>query len=124
MFNKLEGGIDAVKGAMDSGAMTLAIDTITPHVQPHLDKVLEMNTDDVQNDDQFKSKIVSPALIAVSAASSSATALIPRFYERFNIAMLHIREELVICDDGKVSLADDSQSRLPSVLEASFKKSA
>jgi len=124
MFNKLKGGIDAVKGAMDGGAMTQVVDTITPHIQPHLDKVLEMNTDDVQNDDQFKSNIVSPALIAASAASSGATALVPRFDERFSMAMLDIRDELVICEDGKVRLADDCQSRLPSVLEASFKKSA
>jgi len=124
MFNKLKGGIDAVKGAMDGGMMAQVINTITPHVQPHLDKVLDMNADAVQNDDEFKSTIVSPALVAVSAASSGSTSLIPRFEERFNIAMLHIRDELVVCEDGKVSLANDSQSRLPSVLEESFKKSA
>jgi len=124
MFNKLKAGLDAVKGAADSGAMAQVTEAITPHIQPHLDKVTSMKAEDIQNDGQFQSIVVSPALVAISAASSGVTALIPRFDERFAIAMLHIRDELVICEEGKVSLAQDSQDRLPSVLEESFKKSA
>ncbi len=124
MFDKLKGGLDAVKGKMDSGAMAPIIDKITPHVQPHLDKVLGMSADHVQDDEKYKTNIVSPAVLAIHGSSSGATALIPRFDERFTIAMFHVRNELVICDQGKVGLAADCKSRLPSVLEEAFKKSA
>ena len=68
--------------------------------------------------------VVTPALVMVSAAGGGVTSLIPNFDARFAVAMLHLRDELVVVDETKnsVELAADYQKRLPEVLVAGFKK--
>lgn len=54
------------------------------------------------------------------------TSLIPDFEKRFAIAMLYLRDELVIVDvtNGTVGLVPDYEARVPDVLTEGFKRSA
>lgn len=122
MFNKLKSGLDAVKSAVDSGSMSSVIETITPHIQSQIESITDMDVQSVQEDEPFKKFVVAPALTSINAASSGVTSLIPEFDARFNTAMLHVRDELVVFAGSGLSLVEDYKERLPSVLESAFKK--
>ncbi len=111
-----------LKNKLGDGAVQKAIDKFAPEIEAQLKKITGMNVDDVKLDDNFKSKIVSPALLAVSAASSGATKLIPKFDIKFTNALFNVRNELVKVDTDKISLVDGFESRLPDVLMKGFKE--
>lgn len=114
--------LGGLKDKMGAGAMQKAIDNFTPEIQSQLDKITSMSPDDIQNDDNFKSKIVSPALVAASAASSGATKLIPKFDIKFTNALLNVRNELVKFEGRTISLVEGYEKRLPEVLMQGFKE--
>ena len=115
---------DKLKSSAGDAAIRKAIDKFAPTVNEKFAEITKLSCVDVKNDERFKKLVVTPALVMVSAASSGATSLIPNFDARFVVAMLHMRDELVVVDDTKnsVELAADYQKRLPDVLVAGFKK--
>ncbi|HMK36038.1 MAG TPA: hypothetical protein VK463_13280 [Desulfomonilaceae bacterium] len=87
-------------------------------------KVLELAGNEIKCDETFINRFIKPTLGAMALATSGATRLILKFDQRFTMAMLHTRDELVIVpeDSDRVSLTEDFQERLPTVLLEGFKK--
>ena len=117
MFNKL-------KSAAAETALRSALATYSGKINEKVAEITRLKPGDVQDDEKFRSYVVTPALLAVEASSSGATSLIPDFRNRFTAAMLHLRNELVVVDEaaGTVSLVPDYQSRVSSVLIEGFKQ--
>lgn len=117
MFSKL-------KSAVSDGPIKSVIEKVAPQLLVKLEEVSKLGASDIKNDEKFKSIVVAPALLAVQAASSGATRLIPNFDDRFGAALLHLRNELIVVDESnnQVTLAANFQSRLADVLVEGFKK--
>ena len=115
---------DKLKNSAGDAAIKKAVDKFGPVVNEKLAEVTKLSAVDVKNDERFKKFVITPALVMVSAAGGGVTSLIPNFDARFVVAMLHLRDELVVVDETKnsVELAADYQKRLPDVLVAGFKK--
>ena len=111
-----------LKNKLGDGAVQKAIDKFAPEIENQLKKITDMNADDVRSDEKFKSKVVAPALIAASAASSGATKLIPKFDIKFTNALFNVRNELVNTDTDKISLVEGYEKQLPDVLMKGFKE--
>src|SRR5690554_2017270 len=110
------------KGKGD-GALQKAIEAIAPRLQEHLENAIaELSPAMIRDDDSYRQSVVSPALLVASGASSGLTSFIPGFKEKFGAAMMHLRDELLVCDNSRVALAEDSRDRLPDVLTEGFKK--
>lgn len=110
------------KGKGD-GALQKAIESIVPRLQEHLENaVAELTPALIKDDDSYRQSVVSPALVVASGASGGVTSFIPGFKEKFGSAMMHLRDELLVCDDTSVALAENSRDRLPEVLTEGFKK--
>lgn len=126
MLGKLKGGLQAAKDKAGDSVVENALDKLCPSLKEHLAKVQQLDGSAVKNDETYKSKFVTPTLVALAVSTSGVTKMIPNFDGRFLGAMLHLRDELIcICDtSGSVSLAADFQQRLPSVLKEGFKKTA
>lgn len=97
-----------------------------PSLREHLDKIHQLDGAAVKDDESYKSKFVTPTLMALAVSSSGVTKMIPNFDGRFTGAMLHLRDELIcVCNaSGAVTLAADCHQRLPAVLKEGFRKSA
>ena len=87
-----------------------------------MDDIKSLKPTDILDDVKFSTMVISPMLLSFSASSGGATKLIPKFDERFRAAMLHVRNELVLVENDKVKLAENSQSLLPKTLIEGFKK--
>ena len=111
-----------LKGKMSDNVADKAIEKLMPMIQEKIGKIQTLSAADVSDDANFKSRVIAPSLIAVSAASSGATKLLPDFENRFSAAMFHLRNELVTIDGDTVALVDDYQKRLPTVLKEGLKK--
>lgn len=111
-----------LKSAIGDGAVQKAVDTIAPSLQPHLDKLTELSPDLVQNDDSYTQKFIDPTWLAISASSGGVLNMVPKAKEKFQKAMIHLRNELLIFDGNSVKVADDASSRLPTVLLEGFKQ--
>lgn len=110
------------KGKGD-GALQKAIESIAPRLQEHLENaVAELSPAMIKDDDSYRQSVVSPALLVASGASGGVTSFIPGFKEKFGSAMMHLRDELLVCDDTSVALAENTRDRLPDVLTEGFKK--
>ena len=118
MFNKL-------KSAMDNGPVRAAVENFSGQVSEKLKEISSLRPPDVMDDARYKEYVITPALLAAEASSSGMTSLIPDFENRFAIAMLYLRDELVIVDvtNGTVGLVPDYQARVPDVLTEGFKRS-
>lgn len=126
MLGKLTLGLQAAKDKAGEGMVEKAVEMLGPSLREHLDRIHQLDGATVKDDQSYKSKFVTPTLMALAVSSSGVTKMIPNFDGRFTGAMLHLRDELVcVCDtSGAVTLATDCQQRLPSVLKAGFKKTA
>ena len=118
MFNKL-------KSAMGDGPVRAAVEKFSGQVSEKLKEVCSLRPSDVMDDARYKEYVITPALLAAEASSSGMTRLIPDFEKRFAIAMLYLRDELVIVDvtNATVGLVPDYQARVPDVLTEGFKRS-
>ncbi|KAB7628459.1 hypothetical protein [Alkalilimnicola sp. S0819] len=115
MFGKL-------KEAAGGAAVQKVVDAISPQLMEHTDKLTALKPESVRCDDTYTETFVQPALLAVSAASSGVTKLIPRFEERFSAALLHLRDELLDLGGERVALVEGFQERLPEVMLSGLKK--
>ncbi len=119
MFNKL-------KSAIGDGPVRAAVENFSQQVSEKLTEVTTLSPADITDDARYKDYVVAPALLVVNASSSGMTSLIPNFEKRFSVAMLHLRDGLVIVDETNkiVGLVPGYQARVPDVLTEGFKKSA
>lgn len=109
--------------ATGDGAVQKAADAIAPRLHEHLEKVVgELSPALIQDDDSYQQSVVSPALLVASGASGGVTSMIPGFKDRFSSAMVHLRDELLVCTETSVALAEDVRERLPGVLVEGLKK--
>lgn len=115
MFGKL-------KEASGGAAMQRAVDAISPKLMEQTEKLKELDPAIVSDDESFTEKFSKPALLGVAAATGGVSALIPRFDDRFNAAMLHMRDELLVLDGGRVEFVEGFKERLPDVMLAGLKK--
>jgi|GEM_PF-1044749 len=99
------------------------LEKYAPELKAKLDEVItSVNAEVVTNNESYLEKVVPPVRIALDSAASGATKLIPGFNKKFDVAMLHLRDELVVASEGSLSLAGDFDERLPEVLKAGFEK--
>jgi hypothetical protein len=119
MFNKL-------KSAISDGPVSAAVENFSSQVSEKLKEISSLSPSDVMDDARYKEYVITPALLAAQASSSGMTSLIPDFENRFAIAMLHLRDDLVVVDEtaGTVGLVPDYQTRVRDVLTEGFKKGA
>lgn len=109
---------------MAGGNVTQALaDKAGPEMKRKLQEILsktDVNT--VNDDDNFAQQVVPPLKMAVDASASGATKLVPDFDTKFETAMLHLRDELIVTNDYNLDLAADFDDRLPEVLKTGFEK--
>jgi len=115
-----------LKNAVGDSAIRSAINTYADRISQKLEEVTRLAPADVSDDARFRNKVIAPTLIVVVASASGATKLIPNFDQRFDRAMLHVRDQLIIVDtaNNKISLAPDYKSRVGDVLVEGFRQSA
>jgi hypothetical protein len=107
-----------LKSLAGNGLVQKAVDTMAPSLSEHLEKVKSLDPAIIHDDEQFTSKVINPAYLAVSASTSGVASLVPKFKEKFHAAFLHLRDEIIHVEDGKVSLAEGYQSKIgPALLE-------
>jgi len=110
-----------LKEMASTAALEKAVASFEPVVREHLSKVQVLGAAIVRDDASYAANVVRPAYLAVVAASSGATKVIPQFEDRFGRVMLALRDELVLVEDNTVRLVEDFHVRLPSVLVNSLK---
>lgn len=110
-----------LKDMASAAGLEKTVSSIEPVVREHLSKVKALGAEIIRDDARYAAQVVQPAYLAVVAASSGVTKLIPQFEERFGRVMLALRDELVVIEEGAVRLVDDFQARLPKVLIDSLK---
>lgn len=116
MFGKLKESITS------HGADTLA-NKLAPELENQLQAQISQVTPDVVFEDHsFHKYVVDPLRIAVSACISGADKLIPNFDEKFGIALLHIRDELIERQENQVAMVENYKEQLPDVLKSGFAK--
>ena len=109
MFGKL-------KDLASAGVMEKAAVALEPIVREHLAKVQALGVASVRDDASYVAHVVKPAYLAVLAAVSGATKLIPQFEERFSGIMHALRDELLVFENDSVRLVEDYQPRLRALL--------
>lgn len=105
------------------GVFQKAADAIAPPLHEHLENTVgELSPALIQDDDSYQQSVVSPALLVASGASGGVTSMIPGFKDKFSSAMMHLRDELLVCTETGVALVEDVKERLPGVLVEGLKK--
>lgn len=116
MFGKL-------KELAGNSAAQKVIDMIAPGLKDKLLSTLEdASPSAIANDDNFDSKVIEPVKLSIVAASGGVTKMLPGFDAKFKIAMLHLRDELLVLDGEAVALVNDFDKKLPDVLKSGFDK--
>lgn len=110
-----------LKEMASTAALEKAVASFEPVVRQHLSQVQALGAAVIRDDASYAANVVRPAYLAVVAASSGATKIIPQFEERFRSVMLALRDELVLVEGTSVRLVEDFQARLPSVLVNNLK---
>jgi len=98
------------------------VEQVAPSLQPHLEKLQQLDPQQVKDDGLYREKVIDPALTAVKVASSGVAGLIPGFDGRFANALIKVRDELLVVDQDKVALVEDFAGRLPNVLMEGFRQ--
>lgn len=107
-------------GKLKEGMGGKALAAIEDLLDGQLEKLTALSPEVLRDDASFRAKFVVPAVLAIAAASGGASALIPRFNQRAEKTLFHLRDELVVEKDGRVALAADYRERLPGVIKAGF----
>jgi len=108
-------------GKLKENASAKALAVIEPLVATQLEKLAQLPPATVRDDASFRSKFVSPSILAVAAASGGATALVPGFNQRIEGLLFRLRDELVVEKEGRLALVDDYRARLPELVRAMLK---
>jgi len=104
-------------------ATQVLADKAGPEIKRKLQELLsKTDANTVNDDDSFAQKIIPPLKVAVDASASGATKLVPGFDNKFESAMFHLRDELIVTNDYNLDLANDFDARLPEVLKEGFEK--
>jgi len=116
MFGKL-------KDMAGGNATQILIEKAAPEIKRKLQEVLsKVDANTVNNDDSYAQKVIPPLKLAVESSASGATKLVPGFDNKFETAMFHLRDELIVTNDYNLDLAQDFDARLPEVLKTGFEK--
>ena len=110
-----------LKEMASSAALEKAVASFEPVVREHLSHVQTLGAAVIRDDASYAANVVRPAYLAVVAASSGATKIIPQFEDRFRSVMLALRDELVLIEGSSVRLVEDFHLRLPAVLVNNLK---
>jgi hypothetical protein len=110
-----------LKDMASTAALEKAVASFEPVVREHLARAQTLGAGVLRDDASYAANVVRPAYLAVVAAASGATRLIPQFEDRFGRVMLALRDELVLIEDNSVRLVEDFHTRLPTVLVNSLK---
>jgi hypothetical protein len=128
MFEQLKSKVAAGKeGALKiagHGLSQSAVDALMPKVAPIFAMVCDLAPSVVADEAKYRSLIVEPAWIAASAMTGGLASAIPDLHQRFDFALIHARDELLVVDTTteRVTLVDGAMSRLPQVLLEGLKK--
>lgn len=107
-------------GKLKDGMGGKALAAIEGLLHGQLEKLTALSPEVVRDDESFRAKFTTPAVLAIATASGGASALIPRFNQRAEKALFHLRDELVIEKEGRLALAENYRERLPGVIKAGF----
>lgn len=110
-----------LKDLASAGAVEKAIGAVEPIVREHLSKATSLSVASLRDDASYGTHVVRPAYLALAAAVSGATKLIPQFEERFTRLMHALRDELLVVEGETVRLVEDYQSRIQTVLVTNLK---
>lgn len=110
-----------LKEMANTAALEKVIAGFEPVVRQHLSQVQSLGAAVISDDASYAANVVRPAYLAVVAASSGATKIIPQFEDRFQKVMLALRDELVLVEGTTVRLVEDFQAKLPAVLVNNLK---
>lgn len=114
MFNKLK------NKAMSAGVDKIAAQ-LNPILEPVLGKIQGASPKMLNDDNQYKTLIVSPAYQSVNASIAGVGSLIPGFQEKFETLLLRIRGELFSIADSGVSITDGAAAKLPEIILSTLK---
>lgn len=109
MFNKLK--------ELASGAVVKnVVDKVTPLITEQLEKVKSLRPEQLFDDTAFHQYVTKPTWLVVTASLGGLNKLYPPFEEKFSGMMMHIRNEIVQINDGKITFADGFRSKLPQIM--------
>ena len=112
-----------IKNIAAGGALESLVERYGSEIKQKLQEVLGAVDNAVINDDPtFTDKVSTPVRVAVVASAGGATSLVSNFDKRFDVAMLHLRDELIVTDGTRPALVDDFDRRLPEVIKTGFAK--
>ncbi|CAH1608032.1 hypothetical protein BTO01_13820 [Vibrio jasicida] len=114
MFGKL-------KAAAGDAANNKAATLITAHVEPVMEEIQGLSPTIIMEDDTYQSHVIEPTLVALQAASSGVTSMVPNFDEKFGTCMFHLRSELLELSEDKVELIADFKQQLPTAVMEGLK---
>ncbi len=117
MFGKLK---DMAGNAM----VQRAVDQITPIMHEQMEKIKSFKTEQLYDNEFFDNMVAKPAWTAISASLGGLTKLYPPLEQKFSGIMRHVRDELVLANDGQITLVEDFQGKLPGVLMEGLSKEA
>lgn len=116
MFGKL-------KEMAGGNATQMLVDKAGPEIKRKLQDLLsKVDANTVNDDASYAQKVIPTLKMAVEASASGATKLVPGFDNKFEAAMFHLRDELIVTNDYNLDLANDFDTRLPEVLKTGFEK--
>jgi hypothetical protein len=116
MFGKL-------KDAAQNGAVQKLVDMAAPGLKDKLLEIIQqVSPATVSHDESFVEKVVNPLKLSVAVSAGGATSLIPGFDAKFQVAMFHLRDELLEVTDSKVALVEGFDKKLPEVLKSGLQK--
>lgn len=110
-----------LKEMANTAALEKVVASFEPVVRQHLSQVQALGAAVIRDDASYAANVVRPAYLAVVAATSGATKIIPQFEDRFQRVMLALRDELVLIEGTSVTLVEDFQTKLPAVLVHNLK---
>jgi len=111
MFGKL-------KAAVGDSATKKITTILEPHIGEVMEKMRQLSPKAISHNESYQSKVITPARLAILAASSGASKLLPKFDEKFERCMFHLRDELVDTSGEVIKFVPDFKAKLPETIKA------
>lgn len=111
-----------IKDMASNSMIQKVVDQVSPLINEHIEKIKSLKSEQIYDNPFFDSMVSKPAWLAVSASLGGMTKLYPTLEQKFTLIMRHIRDELVRVNEGTVTLVENFQSKLPTVILEGLKK--